>query len=84
MNTRYALLVVVLGTLMAAVDTTIVILALPTIAGSLHADLTITLWTLLAYLLIAAVLATQMGRVGDIYGRSRIYIAGFALFTLAS
>ncbi len=84
MNERSALLVVVLGTLMAAVDTTIVILALPTIAGSLHADLAITLWTLLAYLLVAAVLATQMGRVGDIYGRSRIYIAGFALFTVAS
>ncbi|PSN91829.1 MFS transporter [Candidatus Marsarchaeota G2 archaeon OSP_D] len=84
MNTRSALLVVVLGTLMAAVDTTIVILALPTIAGSLHADLAITIWTLLAYLLVAAVLATQMGRVGDIYGRSRIYIAGFILFTVAS
>lgn len=69
---------------MAAVDTTIVILALPTIAGSLHADLAITIWTLLAYLLVAAVLATQMGRVGDIYGRSRIYIAGFIVFTAAS
>jgi EmrB/QacA subfamily drug resistance transporter len=84
MDTRSALLVVVLGTLMAAVDTTIVILALPTISGSLHADLETTIWTLLIYLLVTAVLATQMGRIGDIYGRSRIYIAGFILFTVAS
>lgn len=84
MNSNAQLLVVVLGTLMAAVDTTIVVLALPVIASSLHADLALVIWTLLAYLLTTAVLATQMGRVGDILGRSKVYNTGFVIFTISS
>ncbi|MEM0286636.1 MAG: MFS transporter [Nitrososphaerota archaeon] len=78
------LLVVVLGTLMVAIDTTVVILALPTITDKLHADLSSAIWTLMGYLLVTAVLATQLGRVGDLIGRKTIYNFGFGLFTAGS
>ena len=69
---------------MAAVDSTIVILALPTMARDLSAPLETIIWTILIYLLIAAALTTQAGRVGDLLGRSRVYNAGFAVFTIGS
>ncbi len=78
------LLVLVLGTLMASVDTTIVLLAFPTIASDLHASLTLVLWTILIYLLVTAVLTTQVGRIGDLFGRSRMYNMGFVIFTVGS
>ncbi|MFP3260770.1 MAG: MFS transporter, partial [Sulfolobus sp.] len=67
MNINLVLTVIVLGTLMAAVDTTIVLLALPTIVVSLKTDLYSALWVLLAYLLVLAVISTQAGRIGDIF-----------------
>jgi len=79
-----ALFVVVLGTLMVAIDTTVVILALPTITYELHSDLSYSLWVLIGYLLVTAILATQLGRVGDIFGRKNIYNFGFGLFTAGS
>ncbi|QIW24589.1 MFS transporter [Sulfolobus sp. S-194] len=84
MSTKLVLLVLTLGTLMAAVDTTIVLLALPTITVDLNTDLLTSIWVLLAYLLVLAILTTQTGRLGDILGRSKIYNFGFILFTLAS
>jgi EmrB/QacA subfamily drug resistance transporter len=76
--------ILMLGTLMGAVDSTIVILAFPTISESLHADLLSTLWIILIYLLVVAVTTTQLGRLGDLYGRSRMFNAGFGVFTLGS
>jgi MFS family permease len=73
-----------LGTLMVAVDSTIVILALPTIGRELGASLALIVWIILIYLLITAVLTTQLGRLGDLLGRGRIYLAGFAVFTAGS
>ncbi len=78
------LTIVVLGTLMGALDSTIVLLAFPVINDSLHSDFVTTIWIILAYLLIIAVTTTQMGRIGDIYGRSRIFNLGFAIFTVGS
>ncbi|MEM4086423.1 MAG: MFS transporter [Saccharolobus sp.] len=79
-----ALLVVVLGTLMSAIDTTIVILAIPSIAQDLHTNLFLIIWVIILYLLVIAVFTTQLGRLGDIYGRARFYNIGFAIFTLGS
>ena len=86
MDTRQKIIIFVLmlGTLMGSLDTTIVILAFPTISASLHSDLVTTLWIILIYLLIVAVFTTQMGRLGDIYGRSRMFNTGFGVFTLGS
>jgi len=69
---------------MGALDSTIVLLAFPVINDSLQSDLATTLWIILAYLLVIAVATTQMGRIGDIYGRSRIFNLGFVIFTVGS
>ncbi|ADX82375.1 MFS transporter [Saccharolobus islandicus] len=85
MNSRnLALLVLVFGTLMSAIDTTIVVLAIPSITEELHADLFIMIWVIILYLLVIAVFTTQLGRLGDIYGRAKFYNLGFAIFTLGS
>jgi EmrB/QacA subfamily drug resistance transporter len=76
--------ILMLGTLMGSLDSTIVILAFPTISQSLHADLLSTLWIILIYLLVVAVCTTQLGRLGDIYGRSRMFNTGFGVFTVGS
>ncbi len=60
------------------------ILALPTVGTELHSNLSTIIWAILVYFLITAVLTTQMGRIGDIFGRSRFYNAGFAVFTAGS
>ncbi len=78
------LTIVVLGTLMGSVDVTIVLLAFPVINDSLHSDFITSIWVILAYLLIIAVTTTQFGRLGDIYGRSRMFNFGFAIFTVGS
>jgi EmrB/QacA subfamily drug resistance transporter len=73
-----------LGTLMGSLDSTIVLLAFPVINDKLHSDLATSLWIILAYILVLAVATTQMGRIGDIYGRSRIFNLGFVIFTVGS
>ena len=83
-HSRIILTIIVLGTLMGSLDSTIVLLAFPTINDSLHSDLATSIWIILAYLLVIAVATTQMGRIGDIYGRSRIFNTGFIIFTVGS
>ena len=79
-----ALLVVVTGVLIAAVDTTIVVLALPVLERSLHVPLSGIIWVIIAYLLVITVLSTQVGRLGDMFGRVRMYEMGFGVFVLGS
>jgi EmrB/QacA subfamily drug resistance transporter len=81
---RAILFVVVLGVLMAAVDSTIIVLALPTVGQELSASLSDVVWTILIYLLILAVVTTPFGKVGDLFGRARMFNIGFAVFTLGS
>ncbi len=83
-NQTWALVVIVTGVLIAAVDATIVILALPTMMRSLHASLTNIVWVIMSYLLIITLLATQVGRLGDMFGRVRMYEFGFIIFVLGS
>ncbi len=78
------ILLTTIGTLMVAIDSTIVILALPTMARELTAPLSSVIWTILIYLLITAALTTQAGRVGDMFGRALVYNIGFAVFTIGS
>ncbi len=73
-----------LGTMMGALDSTIVLLAFPVINDSLHSELATTLWIILGYMLVIAVATTQMGRIGDIYGRSKVFNLGFITFTVGS
>ena len=79
-----ALAVVMTGVLITAVDTTIVVLALPEIERALHIALASVIWVVIGYLLVITLLATQVGRLGDMYGRVRMYEAGFILFVAGS
>jgi len=83
-RTGLALLVIVVGVLITAVDTTIVILALPEIQRTLHVGLASVVWVIIGYLLVITVLATQVGRLGDMYGRVRMYELGFVVFIVGS
>ncbi|MHB1852547.1 MAG: MFS transporter, partial [Acidimicrobiales bacterium] len=83
-RTGLALLVIVIGVLMAAVDTTIVVLALPEMERSLHVAISGVIWVIIGYLLVITVLATQVGRLGDMFGRVRMYEAGFVVFIVGS
>ncbi len=73
-----------IGVLIAAVDTTIVILALPVMRQDLHVGFASVVWVVLGYLLVITLLATQVGRLGDMFGRVRMYEAGFLIFVAGS
>jgi len=79
-----------LGILMATIDASIVIIALPAIFRGIHlnpldpGNFAYLLWILMGYLLVTAVLVVTLGRIGDIFGRVRMYNLGFAVFTAAS
>jgi EmrB/QacA subfamily drug resistance transporter len=78
------LLILVMGMLMGSIDTTIVILALPSITDSLHSNLSLSVWLIVVYLLIVSVATTQLGRLGDLFGRRRLFNLGMAIFTIGS
>lgn len=65
-------------------DYTIVNIALPTIQLQLQADLISLQWVMNIYFLTLCVLATIMGRLGDLYGRRRVFYIGAAIFAIAS
>jgi MFS family permease len=79
-----------LGIFMAALDSSIVIISLPAIFRGIHlnplepSNVGYLLWMLMGYLVVTAVLVVTFGRIGDIYGRVKMYNLGFAIFTIAS
>jgi MFS family permease len=79
-----------LGVLMSAMDGSIVIIALPAIFRGIGLDpldpgnIGYLLWMILGYLLVQAVLVVALGRLGDMYGRVRMYNCGFVVFSAAS
>jgi EmrB/QacA subfamily drug resistance transporter len=79
-----ALSVTTIGSLMAAIDTTIVVLALPNMLQDLHSDLVKMTWVIMAYLMVSTVLQLSFGRMADMFGRVRMYNLGFVIFTLGS
>ena len=79
-----ALWALVIGFFMILVDATIVTVATPAIMRDLHADVNAVVWVTSAYLLAYAVPLLITGRLGDRFGPKRVYLAGLALFTLAS
>ncbi len=78
------LIVVVIGTLMASIDSTIVLLAFPAMTAALHSSISTIIWVILIYMIVVAVFSTQFGRVGDIFGRGRMFNLGFIIFTISS
>jgi MFS family permease/cytidylate kinase len=78
------------GILMANVNSSIVLISLPAIFRGIRIDplepanISYLLWMLMGYLVATAVLVVGFGRVGDMFGRVRMYNLGFAVFTVAS
>ena len=79
-----------LGVFMASLDSSIVLISLPAIFRGIRLDplqpanVGYLLWMLMGYLVVTAVLVVTFGRLGDMYGRVRMYNAGFAVFSAAS
>jgi EmrB/QacA subfamily drug resistance transporter len=69
---------------MAAIDSNIVILALPAMMVSLHADLVQMIWVIMSYILVSSVILLALGRAADMLGRVRMYNWGFVTFSVGS
>ena len=81
---RPALIVLCLGVLMIVLDTTIVNVALPSIAADLGFSETSLVWVVNAYMLTFGGCLLLGGRLGDLYGHRKLFLGGITLFTLAS
>ena len=73
-----------LGSLMSTLDGSIVNIALPAIQTDFTIDLTTVEWVVVAYLLVVGSLLLPFGRLGEVLTFKRVYLVGFAIFTLAS
>ena len=79
-----ALSVTTVGAILASIQGSALMIALPDIMASLQATFLTIMWVLLGYLLITTALVPVVGRLADIFGRKNLYNAGFAVFTLGS
>ena len=79
-----------IGTLMATVNATSILIAMPVIFRGIGinpldpANFSYLLWLLMGYMVVSAVLVVTAGRLGDMFGRTRVYNVGFAVFTVAA
>src|SRR4051794_6827191 len=79
-----------LGVLLATLDASITLIAMPDIFRGIHLDPLVPsnsfylLWMILGYMVVASVLIVSLGRLGDIFGRVKIYNLGFLIYTVAS
>jgi EmrB/QacA subfamily drug resistance transporter len=79
-----ALIVTTIGSLMVAIDSTIVVLALPDMLTDLHSNLVRMTWVIIGYLLVSTVMMLTFGRMADMFGRVKLYNLGFIVFTIGS
>jgi EmrB/QacA subfamily drug resistance transporter len=73
-----------MGIFLATIDGSIVNISLPTLVHAFETDFALVQWVVLSYLLTVTTLMLGVGRLADIYGKKRIYTAGFIVFTLGS
>ena len=82
---RYvALSLVCLGIFLGTIDSSIINIALPTLATEFDTSIQNVIWVTLIFILVSTGLGLIMGRLGDIYGRKLLYVVGFFLFTAAA
>ena len=81
---------VTLGVLLATLDSSITLIAMPAIFRGIHlnplapSNSFYLLWMILGFLVVTSVLVVSLGRLGDMFGRVRMYNAGFVIYTIAS
>jgi MFS family permease len=79
-----------IGILLATIDASIMLIALPDIFRGINIDPLVPgnsfylLWMILSFLIVSSVLVVSLGRLGDMYGRVRMYNLGFAIYTVFS
>lgn len=73
-----------MGIFLSTVDGSIVNVALPTLVRQLNTDFSVIQWVILGYLLTVTTLMLSIGRLGDLVGKKKLYIAGFIIFTSGS
>src|SRR5207237_7673222 len=77
------------GVLLATLDVSITLIAMPDIFRGIHLDPLVPsnsfylLWMILGYMVVASVLIVSLGRLGDMFGRVKIYNLGFLIYTVA-
>lgn len=81
---RLAVLALILGTTMAVVDTTMINVALPSIATGLDVSASRVVWVTNLYQIVCAAFLLVCAAVSELVGRRRVYVGGVGLFTLAS
>ncbi len=78
------------GVIMATIDSSIMLIALPDIFEGIHLDPLrpgnsfYLLWLILSFLVVSSVLVVSFGRLGDMFGRVKMYNLGFAIYTVTS
>lgn len=80
----FALTILLFGTFMDILDTMVINIAIPSIQSGLHASSSAVEWTANAYILGMALFVITGGRLGDIFGRKKMFMLGIAGFTIAS
>src|ERR1044072_5917881 len=79
-----------LGMLIATINQSILLIALPDIFRGIRVDplepgnTSLLLWLIMSYMVVTAVLVVTFGKLGDTYGRTRMYNLGFGVFTVFS
>ncbi|MDD4652299.1 MAG: MFS transporter [Methanothrix sp.] len=79
-----ALSVTTVGALLASIQGSALLIALPDIMTQLHAGFMTIMWVILGFMLVTTALVPVVGRLADMFGRKNLYNAGFAVFTLGS
>jgi len=71
-----------IGTFMSTLDASIVNISLPRLTEVFNTEPSIVLWVTVAYLLVSVGLMLSIGKLGDLFGRKRVYVSGLAIFTI--
>ncbi len=79
-----AAIVVCVGTFLGVVDNSITNIALPTLSNEFGRPADDVVWVALSFIVVSTGLSLTMGRLGDIYGRKMLYVAGFVVLTIAT
>ncbi len=80
----FILTTVLIGATMSALDVSIVNVAMPTLKGTFNTSMAVIEWVAMAYMLTLTIFLPFFGRLADMLGRSKLYNAGFIVFTIGS